>query len=83
VNKDIPMMHCNGKCVLSKKLNEQQKQDQQVPVPKNERFDIAPFFLPKTFELPVIASRIKTLFFIKNDDSLSSISASIFHPPSA
>lgn len=77
------MMHCNGKCYLSKKLKEDEKQDQQAPVSKNERFEIVPFFVPKPFTLEITASFVKPLFIIKNDGSLSAFPHSIFHPPSA
>ena len=31
VNKARPMMHCNGKCQMMKKLQEQEKKDSQAP----------------------------------------------------
>lgn len=31
INKDKPMMHCNGRCQMAKKLQQQQKSDKQVP----------------------------------------------------
>jgi len=83
VNKDKPMMHCNGKCYLAKKLKEDEKQDQQAPFSKSERFDVVPFFVPQPFALENTVSVVKPLFFIKNDDSISSFPRSIFHPPSA
>jgi hypothetical protein len=83
VNKDKPLMHCNGNCYLSKKLKEQEKQDQQTPVSKNERFDIIPFFVSKPINIESTFFEIKPFFFIKNDNSICSIPRSIFHPPSA
>ena len=77
------MMHCNGKCYLSKKIKEQEKQDQQAPVSKNERFDIAPFFVPKPVTLENTVFDIQPFFVIKNDNSISSFPRSIFHPPGA
>ena len=77
------MMHCNGKCYLSKKLNEQEKQDQQTPVSKNEKTDFAPFFVPVPFLLENTCSITKSKFIIKNDGTVSSSPKSIFHPPSA
>ncbi|MEO8962724.1 MAG: hypothetical protein ABI325_12640 [Ginsengibacter sp.] len=83
MNKDKPMMQCNGQCYLSKKIKEQEKQDQQAPVSKNERFDIVPFFVPKPVTLENTVCDIQPFFFIKNDNSISSFPRSIFHPPSA
>lgn len=77
------MMHCNGKCYLVKKLREQDKQDQQSPTPKNERFDIVPFFVPKLFLLENGVPDIKGEFFIKDESMVTSFSHAIFHPPSA
>lgn len=73
------MMHCNGKCYLSKKLKEQNQNNS--PVSKTERMDVHPFFVP---QLPVIktgANLVKTTFFIKNENSIYSFPRSIFHPP--
>ena len=77
------MMHCNGQCYLSKKIKEQEKQDQQAPVSKNEQFDIAPFFVPKVFLLENFLPNVKKEFFIKDDGSIFSFPHIIFHPPSA
>ena len=77
------MMHCNGKCYLTKKLKEQEKQDQQTPVPRNEKFEMAPFFVPKPFTLENTVANLKIEFFIKDDGAVSSFPDSIFHPPSA
>jgi len=76
-------MHCNGKCYLSKKLKEQEKQDQQAPVPGNEKFDITPFFPPESFTLENSIVLLKKNFFTKNEGTVFSQSRSIFHPPSA
>jgi hypothetical protein len=82
-NVDKPMMHCNGKCYLNKKLKQQQKQDQQAPVSKTEKFDVAPFFVPKLFSLSETISFIKPVFFTKDESLCYSSPNSIFHPPSA
>ncbi|MEO9020877.1 MAG: hypothetical protein ABI237_14600 [Ginsengibacter sp.] len=81
MNKDKPMMHCDGKCYLSQKIKEQQKQDQQSPVPKSERFDIAPFFIPKPFVLKNTIAILKVKYFIKDESIISHFHSTIFHPP--
>lgn len=81
VNREKPRMQCNGKCYLSKKLKEQENQDQQVPVSKNEQFNIQPFFVPAPFLLVNTGTAIKMKYFIKNDQAVASFSHSIFHPP--
>ena len=83
VNREKPRMQCNGKCYLSKKLKEQENQDQQVPVSKNEQFNIQPFFVPAPFLLMNTSITIKVKFFIKNDQAIASFPEAIFHPPTA
>jgi hypothetical protein len=39
VNKNLPMMHCNGKCQMTKKLQAEDKKDQQNPERKTENKD--------------------------------------------
>jgi len=76
------MMHCNGKCYLSKKLKQQEKQDEKAPVSKTEKFNIAPFFVPDTFTTVAIISVLKPDYFVKDEKLIYSAPASIFHPPS-
>ncbi len=82
VNRDKPQMHCEGKCYLTKKLNEQQNQDQS-PLSKIERFDVQPFFIPQLFSFKNTVVISKPQFFIKNENTVSSFPRFIFHPPSA
>jgi len=81
INRDKPMLHCNGKCYLQKKLKEQQKQDQS-PVSKTERFDVQPFFIPEIISLQNTVAVFQPTYFIKNENKLSSFPHFIFHPPS-
>ena len=83
VNRDMPMMHCNGKCYLSKKITEQEKKDNS-PISKTEKFDVQFFFLPETLLLKNTFSIIlKHQYIIKEENLVSSVSTSIFHPPTA
>jgi hypothetical protein len=75
-------MHCNGKCYLAKKLREQEKQDQQLPASKNEKFDIIPFFVPTGFVIANNFCLIKIKFFNRKENINPSFPRSIFHPPS-
>lgn len=76
------MMHCNGKCYLTKKLKDQEKQDQS-PVSKTERFDAQPFFIPQLFTFKTAVVISKPQYFNKNEKTVSSFPRFIFHPPSA
>jgi hypothetical protein len=77
------MMHCNGKCYLCRKINEQQNQDQKAPVPKNERFDVAPFFVPESFLLERPVAFLKVRYFTPDEGTPASMPHSVFHPPAA
>jgi hypothetical protein len=81
VNKDKPMMHCNGKCYLSKKLK-QQEQD-QTPVSRTEKFDVQPFFVSPVFLLKNTYTVLQHHYFIQDENIVSSFPRSIFHPPTA
>ena len=82
MNKDKPMMHCNGKCYLTKKLKDQEKQNQS-PVSKTEKFDVQPFFVPQIISVKNTVPIFKPQYFIRNEKPISSLPTSIFHPPSA
>ena len=83
VNRDMPMMHCNGKCYLAKKITEQEKKDSS-PISKTEKFDVQLFFLPETLLLKNTFSIIlKHQYIIKEENLVSSFPTSIFHPPTA
>lgn len=81
VNRDKPMMHCNGKCYLSKKLKEEGKT--QSPVSKTERLDVSPYFVPASYSSIDILCLNSTKYFNKDDNIISSFSSFIFHPPAA
>ena len=83
INKEKPQTHCNGKCYLTKQLNQQEKQDQQTPVPKWEKFDMQPFYLPKSFDFSNDQFLVITDYPVEEDVLTSTFSRSIFHPPSA
>jgi len=80
-NKARPKMHCNGKCQVMKKMQEEEKKDQQVPerksANKNEVLSSKSFFCSIVFNSIIV----------ENDFPRRSIpapvdrSASVFHPP--
>jgi hypothetical protein len=83
-NKSRPMMHCNGKCQMMKKMKEEERKEQQNPERKSESktevSSSSSFFasLPRvhiSFIKKVNASHIYSL--------TEGVSSSIFHPPCA
>jgi len=80
-NRYKPMLHCNGKCVLAKKLRQEEKKDRQNPERKLEnrtevfcsplmKIDIAPCSVSSSHHSNYLLA------------SLTDLSFPVFHPPS-
>ena len=83
VNKAKPKLHCNGKCQMMKKLQEEEKKEQQMPERKMEKkieIICSPSYLFHFASSATIAP-IATIF--EKNHSLQDISYSFFHPPQA
>jgi hypothetical protein len=82
-NKYRPQMHCNGQCVLMKKLKEQETKEQQAPerksAGKSEVISSASFCDLR--DVPSIQQPIH--FHSFSNASLLKMPRSIFHPPNA
>jgi hypothetical protein len=82
VNKAKPKMHCNGKCQMMKKMQEEEKKDQQLPERKFENkievLSSKSFFYSAATAFSVIASKATT---VEKDYPLTDISYSFFRPP--
>ena len=84
VNKTKPMMHCNGKCQMLKKLKKQEGDNgANTPAPKFNQIEVV--LSSKSFfpSLNVISTNNITSFYTCNDDFSSNYLGSIFHPPGA
>jgi hypothetical protein len=83
INKAKPRMHCNGKCQMIKKIQQEEKKDQQDPDRKGEnKFNI---LLSKTFLtiVPFCGTHfIKKRYPISPAAKETKRSFEIFHPPS-
>ncbi len=83
INKAKPKMHCNGKCQMMKKLQQEEKKDQQDPDRKGENkiyvLSSKSFF---TTVPPFIFSASKISYPLLNGAKERKIAQSIFHPPS-
>jgi hypothetical protein len=82
INKERPKMECSGKCFLSKKLKQQETEDEQAPNSKKEKFEMPVFFHPKQYYLYALALLSKAHFdrydFMVSNPFLNPV----FHPPS-
>lgn len=83
VNKNKPKMHCNGKCYLARKLKEEEKQEQQAPVPKKEKFEVQPYFLPTQLSFVNVHTTTELNYCYTEKLDPSFFFSSVFHPPSA
>ncbi|HWC54758.1 MAG TPA: hypothetical protein VG676_14310 [Chitinophagaceae bacterium] len=80
-NRYRPMLHCDGKCVLAKKLKQEEHQDQQNPElklsSKNEALSSISFFI-HAFSMESLHTKD---YFVFSDNRTFDSSPSIFHPP--
>lgn len=84
VNKAKPMMHCNGKCQMLKKMKKQEGNNGTgMPVPNFNQEDVV--LSTKSFfpNLNIASVKIKPSFFTCSVDISSNYIGSIFHPPGA
>ncbi|HTD93497.1 MAG TPA: hypothetical protein VK644_06785 [Chitinophagaceae bacterium] len=82
VNKARPKMHCNGKCQLMKKIQEQEKKDQEnqehSSVYKVQVLSSRSWFADGNFFLPTSYLRAHSSLIA---DSPVDRPSSVFHPP--
>jgi hypothetical protein len=82
-NRYRPMLHCNGNCILAKKLRQQEKEDQKNPERKienkNEVISSRSFFVSYTDIVPINYPE-HNIYLIKRTVDRS---FSVFHPPCA
>ena len=83
-NRYRPKMHCNGNCVLMKKLKEKEKAEQNEPATKSEISIIV--LSSKTYfanTLPPVNVQLKTEFPESLSAKTVDRSLAFFHPPQA
>ena len=81
-NKARPILHCNGKCQMMKKLKEEEKKEQQNPERKAENKNELFFF--SGFTLPVINHLMTEEIFFFTPLYIGAeikMPRYIFHPP--
>jgi hypothetical protein len=85
-NKAKPMLHCNGKCYLSKQLEKLEQKEQNHnsktnPFNNNLKFEYIPTPLEINLLFASIESKEKDIFQ-NNIQAVNEFSGCIFHPPS-
>ena len=84
-NKAIPMLHCNGKCYLSKQLEKLEQKEQNHnsktnPFNSNLKFE----YIPTPLEIKYLLAEFETKekqFFLAKIHPIKEFSGCIFHPP--
>lgn len=82
VNKDKPKLHCNGKCQMMKKLQEEERKSQQVPERRVENeisICVKSFFIIETLQPLKLVPEQKT--FYRSKGHSANYNVEIFHPP--
>ncbi|MBT9484085.1 hypothetical protein [Sediminibacterium sp.] len=85
INKNKPVLKCNGKCQLSKKILAAEKEQQNAAQKGSYQFNISieilcnTVFIPSINKLEISINPIK--FQYGNKDELAGHHENIFHPP--
>lgn len=81
-NKARPMMHCNGKCQMMKKLKEEEKKEGQNPTRKNENKDEVVYTNASVVAVANLSQNSSKRFYAYPDTPFpKGVYASVFHPP--
>ncbi len=82
VNKALPMMHCNGKCQMMKKLKEQEKKDGQLPDKRSVNDEV---ISSKSFfaSISYFSVTAKPAYNSFAGACITNMPRSFFHPPGA
>lgn len=82
INKDKPLMHCNGKCQLNKQIDKQQNNsDKQVPERKTT--NDGPLACNSFFaDVPVLSGFLIARYYPEySTGNITSMPRIFFHPP--
>ncbi len=83
VNKAKPKLHCNGKCQMMKKLQEEEKKDQQIPERKiGKKIEIICSF-SDLFDFSSDLYFVARAINFEKSHPIQDLSYSFFHPPRA
>jgi hypothetical protein len=80
-NKSKPQLHCNGHCLLMKKMKKEENKDKQNPERKGNNKNEIVFFCQTHTNTAYHARQLKQNFISFNNSSTHDLSFSFFHPP--
>jgi hypothetical protein len=80
-NKNKPLLQCKGKCQMMKKLQQEEKKDQENPERKSEnKFEIISFQKDQ-YSLTCFNTSPAVIFPVTKESISSPILSAPFHPP--
>jgi hypothetical protein len=80
-NRARPMLHCEGKCVLARKLQEADRQEKQQGIVKTEKFEVAGVKCIADWLPAAVAIVLPQLYFIDFQQPTLHRSLPVFRPP--
>lgn len=80
-NRARPMLHCDGKCVLARKLQEADRQEKQQGIVKTEKFEVAGVKSLADWLPPVFTKVFNQQFFVDFQHPVLHRSLPLFRPP--
>jgi hypothetical protein len=83
INKPMPKLHCNGKCQMMKKIQDEEKKEKEDAEKKNENKKDTPLYFEKDVVKanPLLDLKGKNKFQSFNSSKPIGRSCQIFHPP--
>ncbi|HEX3025022.1 MAG TPA: hypothetical protein VHP12_07405 [Chitinophagaceae bacterium] len=82
-NKARPMLHCNGRCQMMKKLKQEENKDKQNPERRNENKNEVLYFSKNSFSIQQNKISVTINYPRFNDTNTKKIAFDFFQPPRA
>ncbi len=82
-NKAKPMLHCNGRCQMMKKLKQEENKDKQNPERRNENKNEVLYFSKNQINMQYFNLTVANTYLVLNNRITKDISLDFFQPPRA
>ena len=83
VNKAKPKMHCNGKCQMMKKMQEEENKDKQYPQRKNDNKNEVLYFSTNQYNDQLMSNAFTLSYSPFKNRTAKEIAFDFFQPPKA
>ena len=82
-NKAKPMLHCNGRCQMMKKLKQEENKDKQNPERRSENKNEVLYFSKNQINMQYFNLTVANTYLVLNNRITKDISLDFFQPPRA